>query len=153
MPVLSVNLSSKRGLAVVWPRATLSATSAPPTLDTSDTYLGGPTLRFDTGTAPGWHNLYVPQFTGVTEGEIFVVVKVVADPAASALNSGLWWWGDNGGGASSYPNTSGDIVEKFGTDGGAGHTFTPSVDLSTQYRVYNCYSATNDWAAYIDNAL
>lgn len=108
---------------------------------------GFPVVRFASSSAKYFS---LPSFSSLTQGEIFIVVKIVADPPPDDAHSGLWnmstdtlnthypWGGDS------------TIYDAWGTT--ARKTVGNPTPLLTSWRVYNVYSASASWAAQLDNA-
>lgn len=71
---------------------------------------GQPSFRF---TGSQWYNL-ATFMSGWTEGEIFVVVKLAADPPAASAKSGLMEFGNNLN-VSHYPWTDGTLYSDWGS--------------------------------------
>lgn len=97
-----------------------------------------------------------PSFaTGWTQGEMFVVVKLDADPPASnssdaGVVQGLGGTGFSLGARCEYPDfDSGDILEGFGNGNGSRRQFDPGVSLAS-WRLYNVSSQSGEYKARID---
>lgn len=84
--------------------------------------------------------------SGFTGGEVFIVIKIDADPPPDATRSGLWHFGgtDN----THYPFTNALIYEIFGSnvrrDG-----IDPAADLAT-WKVYSVSANSSSWLAHLD---
>jgi hypothetical protein len=112
---------------------------------------GLPVVQFNGNAYPTNSYLYLPNFLGsATQAEAIVVLQAAADPS-TPVSHGLWHFGTSGAGALGYPTTSGTIQDDFGT--------TPSLNLGvpalllTQPHIYDVYSQTNDWRAWINGIL
>lgn len=103
---------------------------------------GLPVVRFIV-TAPPYLNL--EDMSALTCGEIFIVFKLTADP--SVLGGGLHQIGTHAG-SSHHPFTNGVIYDAFGST--TRQTTVNPTPAMTSWRVYSAYSATNDWANYLD---
>lgn len=101
-----------------------------------------PVIRFD-GTDDF---LSLGDFSAFTEGEAFVVFKLNADPPATSATTGFWWMGNTA--SAHFPWTDGVIYDDFGND--ARKTTVDPTPALTSWRVYNVYSAANDWQSFID---
>jgi hypothetical protein len=106
---------------------------------------GYPVVRFN-GTSA---SLSMANFlTGTTQAEVLVVLKAATNlPAA---NSMLWRMGLNYDNVA-YPNTSGQIVENFGSTSSA--TIGPPLQSLTQYHLYQVGAANGSWMAWINGVL
>jgi hypothetical protein len=106
---------------------------------------GRPALHFDS------EYLYLPNFiSSATAGEVFVVLS-----ASNSGDSGLWKFGTYGGdtsGGALYPNSSGELVGDFGSDGAVYDSGQPSQDV-TQLHVYENSSQEGLWQSWIDGTL
>jgi hypothetical protein len=87
----------------------------------------------------------------LTEGHVFIVVKLDADPPAGT-SDGLWYFGT--GAAGRFPfSGDGNIYEQWGSD-----TRYNSIDagavgiLASQWNTYSIHSATNDWEAKLNGS-
>lgn len=82
-----------------------------------------------------------------TAAEMFIVVKLDADPPATTTKTGSWNLAGNGG-VTSFPRTAGDIRDSFcSTALKVVGNPTPSL---TAWRLYNAASAAGDWKARLD---
>lgn len=90
------------------------------------------------------HYLAVPGAvgSGVTDGELFGLVKV-DNPAAT---SGLWWFG--GGDVGVYPSVDGNVYEGSGTTGR--YAFTKPSGLGS-WHVWSVRTSGTTWQALKDN--
>ncbi len=107
-----------------------------------------PVIRFNGTTS----YFTLGDFSALTAVEVFIVIKLDADPPAANL-SGLWAISSSG---ETYPDThypyaDGAIYEPFGstTRKTVGN---PTLSLSSTFRVYNVWSASGDWAANLDGS-
>lgn len=98
--------------------------------------------------------LDLPNFaSGFTVAEIFIVIKINADPptivSESIYQTGLWSLGsDATDNSTHYPFTDGVIYDDFGsTIRKVVGNPTPSL---AAWRLYNVRSAANDWEALLD---
>lgn len=101
-----------------------------------------PIVRFD-GTNDYFN---IGDFSGMSEGEIFVVLKIDTDPPAGD-QTGMWSFNASDATAH-YPWTDGNIYENFGTT--ARKTVGNPTPSLAGWRIYSIYSATNDYQAFID---
>jgi hypothetical protein len=80
-------------------------------------------------------------FSGATSGSMYMVYKIISYGAMLDIGSGAvgnWWpWSDN-----QYYNSFGSTIRQ--TVG------VPTANPTTSYRIISIYSATNDWAFYVD---
>ena len=88
--------------------------------------------------------------SGLTAGELFMVVKVDADPPASSADSGIWALGSDTS-DNHFPFTDGNIYDGFGTTSRKS-TGNPSLSL-TSWRLYNVQSGASAWTNLIDTAV
>lgn len=120
-------------------------TAAEQPLFVADAMNGEPVVRFDgvdNGLTAG------DILTGLTEAEVFVVLKIDTDPPGNEAQSGLWVM--SGAQATHYPYTDGVIYESFGTD--TRKTVGDPTPLLTSPRIYNISTAANAWTARLDGA-
>lgn len=116
------------------------AGSAKPLLRTTAGPTGGKAVEFQ-GT--GYFSLS-NIMSAAAAGEVFVVIKRDAD------NNGLWAWGSDANNSDEAHYTFGGVVyESFGKATNDRSNFTPTPTV-TNWNVYNVWSASNDWAAYIN---
>ena len=102
---------------------------------------GYPSVRFD--SVDDYMGI-AADFSGLTAGEIFAIVRVRNDPSPSVERSGLWHIGVDSQ-LTSYPSTDGIIYEQFGTT--ARKTVgNPGLSL-TQFVIYNISSTDGEWVA------
>ncbi len=111
---------------------------------------GMPVIQFNGYYSPTNSYLALPNFLGnAAQAEAIVVLQAPVDPPV--WNHGLWHFGTSGAGILGYPTTSGTIQDDFGT--------SPSLDLGvpafplTQPHIYDVYSKTNDWSAWINGII
>lgn len=130
--------------------ATQTTSGNRPTIDTSVTHLGFSTTRHGGLASAKWFDL--PSMSGLTEGEVFIVVRVDTDPqpGGSEGNTGLWRIGTSGQ-ATHFPYTDSNIYDDAGSNGRR-TVGNPTPSLSSQMRVYSVRSKTNDYAVYLDNS-
>jgi hypothetical protein len=84
---------------------------------------------------------------GWSAAEVFIVVKIVNDPPLTATKSGLWTFAAPNL-ANHFPYVSGHVYENFASSARK-DIGNPALSLAS-WRIYSVYSATNDFAAYID---
>lgn len=103
-----------------------------------------PIVRFD-----GSDDFFdLPDFaSGLTAGEIFIVVKIDADPPPEA-QSGLWVFG-SAATATHFPFSDGTVYDGFATDTRK-TTVNPTPSLSAAYRLYNISSQSGEWTSRLD---
>lgn len=118
-----------------------------PTLDATSLYGGLPTVNFDGTTTDGqWFTL--PDMSALTEAEIFVVVKVDADPPGDVAETGLWEFG-TATFATHHPYVDSILYEAFGTT--VRKTLVDPDDDLTQYHIYSVRSAPSDFEAFLNS--
>lgn len=108
---------------------------------------GYPAVRF-LGTD---HYMNVPSIlVGVTEGEVFVVVKKDNDPAVGVQDTGLCSWGgiDDPTG---YPSIDSVVRDNFLTT--ARKTVGNPAPSLADWRLYNTSSKAAEWIARLDGAI
>lgn len=131
-----------------WQRRSTAPNDGPaPTLDTGTTINGIQSIRFTSANAEVM--LQLRDFSGDTQGELIMVLKMVADPPASSNDSGLVWFSNNDF-STHYPFTTGDVYDGYGTTVRKA-TGNPSVTL-TNWHIYDAWSATNDWALQLNGS-
>lgn len=137
-------------LIATWPddsgngRDATTSGTARPTYKTS-VVNSQPVLRFD-GTGDMFA---LPNFlTGFTAGEVFVVLKLDADPPGADAQTGLWRMG-SAGDATHYPYTDGTIYDGFGATVRK-TTVNPTPSLAGAFRTYNVSSASGSWTSRLD---
>ncbi len=89
-------------------------------------------------------------FAALTAGSAFIVIKIVTDPPASAAQSGLWGIGD--GNNTHFPFTDGHVYE-CAFISTRPDTGDPTLDLSTDFRVYSVTAAAGDFNTYLNGTL
>ena len=107
---------------------------------------GQPAFEFD-GDGQ-WFN--TGDHSSLTECEVFAVVKIDNDPPGTnefGAQTGLWNYST--GDVTHYPYVTGDIYEGFGSNARY-FVGNPTPSLSSQFRIINIWSATNDWAYNLD---
>lgn len=110
---------------------------------------GKPIVRFD-----GIDDyLDLPNFAaGFTSGEIFIVVRLDADPPAVGSATGLWLFGTTAvNEATHFPFTDGIVYDRWGSTARK-TTGNPALSLATNFRLYNVVSQANEWTSRIDGA-
>lgn len=91
-------------------------------------------------------------FSAFTAGELFVAMKLDADPPADGTSAGCWKFGTSGlDGFFPDPSNPNDFYTDFGAS--ARHTVTGTRAALSSWCVVNIYSATNDWALRINDVL
>lgn len=104
-----------------------------------------PVVRFDGSD----DYLLLGDFSALTEGEVFIVIKIDADPPGADAQSGLAVWGSSSS-AAHFPYTDGTIYDDFGSTTRK-TTVNPTPAL-TSWRVYNVWSVSGDWASNLDGS-
>lgn len=100
------------------------------------------TLRF-TASANQRYALSVSILSGSTSGSAYYVQKIISNSVAN----GIPQWGT--GGLQTYaPFSDGNIYDDFGST--VRKTVGASTGILTSYRIFSVYSATNDWAFFVD---
>ncbi len=126
------------------PDATMTTTSQKPTLRTG-VVNGLPIVRFDGAD----DHLDLGDYSALTAGEIFVVIKVAADPPAET--EGPWLFGSDGSNFSVFPFfVDGIIYDAFGTTSRK-TTVNPATTLA-QFNLYNAVSIAGEWTNYLNGA-
>lgn len=118
---------------------------------TLDTLSGQAAIRFASASA---QRLDGPSFVGVsTAAHAFVVMKVVADPAAGGAGGvgGLWRFGQEGVGEDVVPFTDGTIYDGFASTVRK-TTVNPTPSLASATRVYEVVSASGEWTNKLDGS-
>jgi hypothetical protein len=118
-----------------------------PTLDKTNTLNGLQTIRF--AAASTQIMLARRNFGSDSEGELIMVLKMAADPAATSNSSGLAYFGAAGF-STHYPFTDNNVYDGFGTNTRKS-TGNPSVNLAA-WHVYDAWSASGDWALQLNGA-
>lgn len=123
-----------------------AAGTARPTYQTNEQN-GLPIVRFDgVNDAMAFGN-----FSALTAGEVFIVIKIDNDPTTgSGARSGLWTIGTDGALITLYPYDDGVIYDGFGST--ARKTVGNPTPSLASWRVYNVFSAANDWGANLDGS-
>lgn len=86
--------------------------------------------------------------SGLSAAEVFLVVKVNADPAAADGSAGLWAMtgsADN----TAFPYTDGNVYDGFGSSVRKS-TGNPTLSLASTFRLYNVVSISGEWTSYVD---
>ena len=81
-------------------------------------------------------------FSGMTQGEVFAVLKVDNDPPAALEQSGLWNFG-SAAQMGHYPFTDSSVYEAFGTSSRKA-TGNPTDSLAS-FHLLNIWSVASDW--------
>ncbi len=123
--------------------ATQTTTADKPTLQTGIVN-GLPVVRFD-GTDDF---LNIPDLSALTEGELFVVIKLDADPPV--LNSGAWKFGSTGQNTFWPTAATGVIQDSFGST--VRKTVGNLVTSLAQFNIYNVVSRAGEWTANLNGA-
>jgi hypothetical protein len=97
-------------------------------------------------TAASSQYLAMPSLAALTSGEIFIVVRINADPPVAGKTA-LWYNGTSGLGMT-FPHTTGIIYDDFGST--TRQTVGDPASLLTTPRIYNVSSAPSDWVARLD---
>ena len=118
------------------------ATQQPAVIDNQAN--GLPVVRFD--GIDDRINFASGILTGVTEGEIFAVLK--ATSALPASDKGFWLFGSNTN--ENYPNSSGEITDNFGSD--VSRTAVPVQDIEA-YHIYSVYSRAGEWVSRLNGTV
>ena len=139
---------SKLPDALGWERRSTPPFEGPaPTLDKTNTLNGLQVIRF--ASASSQVMLARRDFSSDTEGELIMVLKMVADPPGNSNDSGLVYF-SNAGFSTHYPFTDSNVYDGFGTDTRKS-TGNPSVNLAN-WHVYDAWSAPGDWALHLNGA-
>jgi hypothetical protein len=103
---------------------------------------GQSVARFD-----GTQYIFGPNFNGVFDAaEVFVILRIVADPPAGVGEAGLWLLGvDN---TAFFPFVDGVIYDNFGTTERKA-TVNPTPSLES-WRLYNVVSTSGEWTSFLD---
>jgi len=108
---------------------------------------GRPVVRFNAASNA---DLTFPNpLFGTTQAEAFVVLKTGSDMPGGG--EGLWRVGGSGSGGLAYPDSSGNIVEDFGSTI-ARQVGNPAQSLD-QYHIYNVSGGANQWSAAINGVV
>jgi hypothetical protein len=108
---------------------------------------GLPALRFDTRNfAVGMWLARTSFASAFTAGEIFVVVKMDADPPTT-VGSGLWNFSSPG--LNQLIATDGTVKETFGTSAQKNTAINPALSF-TSWRIYNVISASGEYTINLD---
>ncbi len=119
-----------------------------PTLDTTTTLNSLQTLRF---TGASGESLDLPNiFSGDAAGELFVVMKNVADPPASDPITGLMYVGSDTQNTH-YPYTDSNIYDAFGT---TSRKTVGNLTLAlTNWHIYNPISVSGGWVENVNSLV
>lgn len=126
------------------------ATNAP--YFTNNVINGLPAFRF--GGTNGDHTTYVALsnvFGSLTAAEVFLIVKIDADPPANTDLSGLWYLGFDTSFTHFPYDGDGIIYDTFGTTSRQ-TTANPTPTL-TSWRLYNVTSAASAWTNRLDGTV
>ncbi len=128
---------------------TQSTSGSKPTFKTN-IINGKPALRFDgTDDVLNWAT---NALTGLTAAELFIVLKVDADPAAGATTSGIWTLGSHGGAnTDAYPFTDSIIYD--GAMSTVRKTTGNPTAVLTNPHIYNIVSMSGEWTSRINEAV
>lgn len=108
---------------------------------------GKPSYAFD-GTDDFWE-LAADILSGETEAEVFIVVKLDAEPTTSGKD-GLWKMDGDGTNACHYSfNSNGELYEAWGSTARKSTGVNPASDLA-QWRLYNVSSKASEFKIRID---
>jgi hypothetical protein len=99
-----------------------------------------PAIQFN---GNGWFNGDAGLFTGMTGGNIFVVIKAGSDPGGA--NYGLWQM-PRGTDNTAYPYSDGFIYDDFM---GPRSSYNPTPSLAA-WRTYSVISTASEWTAKLD---
>jgi len=123
--------------------------SSRPTWRSADGPSSRPTIRF-AGASTQFFDFVSGSLSALTAGEIFVVMKRNADPAASAALSGFWAMGSSTEVSlqAHVPFTDGTVYENFGTTTRQ-TTINPTPSLAS-WCLYNVSAAASDFNARIN---
>lgn len=99
----------------------------------------------------GTSYLNLGDLSALTSGEVFIVVATKVDPPTDGNLTGIARIGTNGAN-DHYTWVDGNIYNGFGSTNryGCGN---PTPDLSSDVRVLNVHSATNDWGLALDGTV
>jgi hypothetical protein len=114
-------------------------------------YLGFNTVKFNSSVSGQWFEIpdaAASVLNAASAAEMFVTIKAFEDTPAAG--KGAWSIGSVSD-HSHFPWTDGHIYDIFGStvrkDVG-----NPATDLATNYNVYDVYSASADWQAFLNNS-
>ncbi len=107
---------------------------------------GKPAVRFD-----GANDFlqFADVFSLLSAGEIFIVVKIDADPPGAAAQTGLWTLGSDTQNTH-FPFTDGTIYDQFGTT--VRKATADPTPLLTSFRLYNVSSASGNWTSRLNSS-
>ncbi|MDI1248811.1 MAG: hypothetical protein PSV13_08110 [Lacunisphaera sp.] len=106
----------------------------------ADALNGKPAVRFTNSSYLRMPNV----MSGATTGEVFVVLQLTA-PVPGGQTRNLW---SLGSGLNSYPNSSGAIIESFGST--TNYLTPPPLQDLTQRHVYNITAQAGEWISRIN---
>ncbi|MDP9116689.1 MAG: hypothetical protein M3O28_05415, partial [Actinomycetota bacterium] len=107
---------------------------------------GLPAYRWDGAT----NVVNLSTLAALTAGEVFVIIKAVADPHSTGTKSGLWHLGSEPTNGSLYPFTDGVIYDDFGTT--VRKTVGNPTPSLAAWRGYNVISTSSEYTANLDGA-
>lgn len=90
-----------------------------------------------------------PDLSTLTAGEVFIVVKLDADPPAADAQTGFWDIGSDTNLADAIPFTDGVLYDSFGSTARK-TTVNPTPSLATAFRLYNVVSVSGEWTSFLD---
>lgn len=125
--------------------ATQSTPASRPTFQTN-VINGLPVVGFDANA----QFMGVGSLSALTQGEVFVLIKVPNDPALDQAYTGAWRFGTHPSN-DHYGYTNGEVYDGSGSDTRKS-CGNPSLSLAA-WRLVDIYSATNDWAFLIDGGV
>lgn len=85
-------------------------------------------------------------FSGVTDGEVFFLLKIAVEPPVDGSKAGSWFIGGNDNGT--YPWTDSNILEGAGTSGRYSHASPGGL---TTWHVYSVRTSGTDWQSLKNN--
>lgn len=92
-----------------------------------------------------------PSMAGLSEGELFIRLKLDVDPPTAVARTGPPLWSETYGGAGHYPYTDGVIYNGWGSN--ARKTCGNPAGSLTAYHTLNIHSKTSDWALKINGGV
>ncbi len=88
-----------------------------------------------------------PDISALTEGEVFIVIKMEADPPSPANHGGLWKFGDSGDNVH-FPFTDNNVYDDFGASARKS-TGNPTLSVAS-WRLYNVVTTSSEWTSFVD---
>ena len=141
---ITSHCSSNNGLVVTWydqsgngNDATQTTTTNQPLIYSASTVItenGKPTIQFN-----GQKNMYIGDYSSLTEGELFVSIRWMGDTSTR----GGFKISTNGFDMH-FPYYGGAVYDNFGST--SRYSFTPSISLN-QLNLYNTISTSSEWTA------